>query len=143
MTNKDSQKFVDVGGLESEEYEPGEEVRREFDEAAQLGSAGHQQLIEKLSEHHATSPELSGGDIDAAWEDAAVGEESVGGENPTPDQDIVEELGKAVGLTYESNEPLNTNEKLEARDQHRWELDPASSAGYDERMRHEGEYEEK
>jgi hypothetical protein len=48
----------------------------------------------------------------------------------------------ALGLTYEDNEPLNTNEKLEARDLHRWELDPASSAGYEERMKREGEYEE-
>jgi Family of unknown function (DUF6335) len=72
-----------------------------------------------------------------------VGEESVGGENPTPDQDIVEEHGKAVGLTYEDNEPLHGSDKIEGRDQSRWELDPASSEGYEERMRREGEYEEK
>jgi hypothetical protein len=134
---------VDAGRLESEIVEPNEEVKREFDEAAQLGSAGKQQLIDKLREHHSTSPELSGGDVDAAWEDADVGEESVGGENPTPDQDIVEELGKAVGLTYQDNEPLHASEKIKARDQSRWELDPASSEGYEERMKREGEYEEK
>jgi len=98
-------------------------VPREFDEAAQLGSAGKQQLIDKLREHHSTSPELSGGDIDAAWEDADVGEESVGGENPTPDPNDVKELGKAVGRTYENNEPLHSREKIKARDQSRWELD--------------------
>jgi Family of unknown function (DUF6335) len=65
---------------------------------------------------HSTSPKLSGGDIDAAWEDADVGEESVGGENPTPDQDIVEELGKAVGVTYQDNEPLHASEKIKDRD---------------------------
>lgn len=86
---------------------------------------------------------LSGGDVDAAWEDADVGEESMGGENPTPDQDAVDELGKAVGIIYEDGELLHTTEKLEARDEHRWELDPASSEGFDERMKHEGEYEEK
>jgi len=99
--------------------------------------------MDKLREHHSTSPELLGGDIDAAWEDSDVGEESVGGENPTPDQDIVEELAKAAGLTYEDNEPLHTSEKMAARDQSRWELDPASSEGYEERMKREGEYEEK
>jgi Family of unknown function (DUF6335) len=134
---------VDPGKVESEIVEPNEEVQHEFDEAAELGSAGQQQLMDKLREHHSTSPELSGGDIDAAWEDAAVGEESVGGENPTPDQDIVEELGKAVGLTYEDNEPLHTREKIKARDRSRWELDPASSEGYEERMKREGEHEEK
>lgn len=88
-----------MGRVESEKFEPTEEMGNEFDEAAQLGSAG--QLIEKLREHHPTSSALSGGDVDAAWEDADVGEESVGGGHPTPDQDIVEEMGKAVGLTLQ------------------------------------------
>jgi hypothetical protein len=135
--------LIDAGAVESPEYEASREVRREFDEAAQLGSAGRPGLVDKLLDHHSTSPRLSGGDIDAAWEDADVGEESVGGGNPTPDQNVVEELGEAVGLTYEDNEPLHTTEKLDARDENRWELDPASSEGYEERMRHEGEYEEK
>lgn len=141
MAKKEREQFIDVGRVESEEYEPSEEVRNEFDEAAQLGSS--ELLIKKLQQHHSTSPALSGGDIDAAWEDADVGEEAVGGENPTPDQDIVEELGRAVGLIYEDGEPLHTTEKIESRDEHRWELDPASSEGFDQRMRHEGEYEEK
>jgi len=143
MAKKKQEQFIDLGRVESEKFEPTEEVKREFDDAAHLSSAGQEQLIEKLREHHSTSPALSGGDIDAAWEDADVGEESVGGGNPTPDQSVVEELGKAVGLTYEDNEPLHTTEKVEARDQHRWELDPASSEGFDERMKREGEYEEK
>src|SRR5438132_7876255 len=58
--------------------------------------SGHEMLERKLVEHHESSPVLSGGDIDAAWEDDSVGEESVGGGNPTPDQDVVEELGRAV-----------------------------------------------
>lgn len=140
---KQKEQFIDMGRVESEKFEPTEEVRNEFDEAAQLGSGGQKQLIEKLREHHSTSPELSGGDVDAAWDGADVGEESVGGENPTPDQDVVEELGKAVGLTYGDDEPLDTTEKLKARDEHRWELDPASSEGFDGRMKREGEYEEK
>jgi hypothetical protein len=135
--------YIDAGRMESEIVEPNEEVQREFGEAAQLGSAGQQQLTDKSREHHSISPELSGGDIDAAWEDADMGDESVRSENPTPDQDIVEEVGKAVGLNYEDNEPLHSSEKIKARDQSRWELDPASSEGFEERMKHEGEYEEK
>lgn len=81
----------------------------------------------------ARSPELTGGDVDAAWEYADVGEETVGGSNPTPDQDIVDDLGKAAGVTYQDNEPLDLGGKMEDRDRSRWELDPASSDDYQER----------
>lgn len=112
-----------------------EEVESDFD--AELDStesfadAGSAALAAKFREHTDTSPELSGGDIDAAWEDADVGEESVGGGNPTPDQSVVEELGEAMGLTYEDNEPLGSEEKLEKRDRDRWELAPASAEDFD------------
>ena len=140
MTRK-KEKFMDSGRVESEISEPSEEVKSEFFDASQLGSK--EQLIKKLREHHATSPVLSGGDVDAAWEDADVGEESVGGGNPTPDQNVVGELGEAMGVNYEDGEPLHTEEKLDDRDKHRWELNPASSEGFDGRMNREGEYEDK
>ncbi|HKC93485.1 MAG TPA: DUF6335 family protein [Nitrospira sp.] len=76
---------------------------------------------------------LTGGDVDAAWDQAAVGDETVGGSSPTPDQDIVDEIGKALGVTYAGGEPLRTTEKIERRDWKRWELNPASSADYVER----------
>ena len=44
-------------------------------------------------------------------------------------------IGAAVGLTYSDSEPLHTTEKLERRDEHRWELDPASAEDYEERRR--------
>ncbi|HJT19199.1 MAG TPA: DUF6335 family protein [Nitrospira sp.] len=77
------------------------------------------------------APELSGGDMDAAWDQADVGTETVGGSNPTPDQDIVEDVGRAVGVTYQDDEPLKFGEKVPQRDERRWELDPASSEDYD------------
>lgn len=76
---------------------------------------------------------VTGGDIDAAWDQADVGEETVGGTTPTPDQDIVDEIGRAVGIYYEDAEPLHTTEKVERRDEQRWELHPASSEDYSER----------
>ncbi|MEP7272546.1 MAG: DUF6335 family protein [Acidobacteriota bacterium] len=142
MARKKKEPFVDVGRAESEIFAPTEEVQNEFDQASQVNSGGQGQLLDKLIQHHSTSPALSGGDIDAAWEDSDVGEESVGGGNPTPDQSVVDELGEAVGLNYEDGEFLHTTEKVEARDQHRWELDPASSEGFEERMKNEGEFEE-
>lgn len=80
------------------------------------------------------SPVLTGGDIDAAWEQAAmVGDEAVGGTVATPDQDIVDEIGAAVGLEMDDRAFLRTNEILEERDDHRWDLDPMSSEDYEER----------
>ena len=78
---------------------------------------------------------LTGGDIDAAWDQAAVGDETVGGSSPTPDQDIVDEIGEALGVTYQEGEPLHTSEKIERRDAERWELNPASSEDFAERTR--------
>ena len=80
------------------------------------------------------NPVLTGGDIDAAWEQAATeGDEAVGGTAPTPDQDIVDEIGAAVGLEMDDQAFLRTNEILEQRDDRRWELDPTSSEDYQER----------
>lgn len=78
---------------------------------------------------------LSGGDVDATWSGTDDGEEAVGGSTPTPDQDVVDELGKAVGITYDDSEPLRFDDKVADRDVQRWELNPASSEGYQERLR--------
>jgi len=78
---------------------------------------------------------LYGGDVDAAQQQTDAGEETVGGSSPTPDQDVVEELGEAVGITYEDNEPLRFGDKLADRDAERWELNPVSSEDYQERLR--------
>ena len=67
--------------------------------------------------------------------EAGSGEEAVGGSVATPDQDIVENLGRAAGVTYEDNEELNPVEKVKKRDRKRWELNPSSSEDYQERLR--------
>ena len=73
------------------------------------------------------------GDVDAAWDEVNAGEETVGGSNPTPDQDVVDDLGRAVGVTYSDSEPLRPLEKEAQRDDKRWELDPASAEDFQER----------
>jgi len=79
-------------------------------------------------------PILTGGDIDANYEQAAVvGDEAVGGTVATPDQDIVEELAAAVGVEIHDQTPLAVNDMLEQRDDRRWELDPKSSEDYQNR----------
>lgn len=77
---------------------------------------------------------LSGGDLDASWDGTDDGEEAVGGSTPTPDQDVVDELGKAVGIIFDDAEPLRFGDKVADRDAQRWELNPASSEEYQERV---------
>ncbi len=99
-------------------------------------SAGSRKLAERLREHTDTDPTLSGGDIDARWEDAdSSGEEAVAGSAATPGQDVVDEIGQAVGVTYQDEEELKLGEKERSRDKKRWELDPASSDDYQDRTR--------
>ncbi len=106
-----------------------EEERDRNDRTVEIGG---ERMAQKLRDHPETSPILSGGDVDAAWEDSDdVGEEAVGGGNPTPDQSVVEELGEAMGITFQDNEPLDFTEKLEKRDRDRWELDPASAEDFE------------
>ena len=99
---------------------------------------GREQLTDLLDQPPGTL-ELFGGDVDAALDRADIGEEAVGGSNPTPDQDIVDEIGDGAGVTYDESEPLNMSGKLEGRDANRWELDPRSSEEYQERVRSEEE----
>ena len=47
--------------------------------------------------------------MDADWEHADIGTETPGGDNPTPDQSVVEEIGEAVGRTLSDLEPLHTS----------------------------------
>lgn len=103
------------------------EVQEDFEERQNM-STDSDSLEEELVENTHQSPKLSGGDVDAAWNYSdQSGEESVGASVPTPDQDVVDELGEAFGITYDDDEELDTEEKLGERDLHRWELNPASA----------------
>ncbi len=89
---------------------------------------GRDEIREQLELNTAASPRLTAGDVDAKWQDAyAVGDEAPGGDNMTPDQDIVDDIGRALGVEYADDEELKGADKLEERDRNRWELDPASS----------------
>jgi hypothetical protein len=76
---------------------------------------GRAEMRQARREHTETSPALTGGD------------------NPTPDQDIVDEIGRSLGVEYQDNEELKSADKIAERDKHRWELDPASSDDYRDR----------
>lgn len=104
-----------------------EELMEDFIERQQLVNDSNG-LTDLLEEHHSQSPELTAGDVDARWDQAnMVGDEAVGGSVQTPDKDVVDEIGAAVGLVYDDDEPLHTLDKLQERDRDRWELNPASA----------------
>ncbi|GFE71382.1 DUF6335 family protein [Chroococcus sp. FPU101] len=102
---------------------------------------GGRTMHQRDSEFNEADAILTGGDIDANYEQAnAVGDEAVGGTVATPDQDIVDELGEAVGLNMADGEWLHTDEILTLRDDRRWELEPKSSEDYEERRSDEELY---
>jgi hypothetical protein len=95
---------------------------------------GRAEVAESRLDHKGMSPAITGGDVDVDIEDAYfTGDEAPGGDNPTPDQDIVDDIGKALGVEYQDNEELKAVDKVVERDRKRWELDPASSEDYKDR----------
>ena len=87
-------------------------------------------LAQRLRNNTAASPRDAGGDLDAAWEDVNdSGSETVAGDNPTPDQSLVEENALAIGVSYEDNEELEFIDKIEKRDRDRFELEEGSKVG--------------
>jgi hypothetical protein len=89
-------------------------------------------LAQRLRNNTAASPRDAGGDLDADWEDVNdTGSETVAGDNPTPDQSLVEENASAIGVSYEDNEELEFIDKIEKRDRDRYELDESSKTSED------------
>ncbi len=95
---------------------------------------GRAEIAESREDHATMTPSITGGDVDASVEDAYfTGDEAPGGDNTTPDQDIVDDIGKALGVEYQDSEELRGSDKVADRDKHRWELDPASAEDYRDR----------
>ncbi len=89
-------------------------------------------LAQRLRNNTASSPVDAGGDLDAAWEEVdQSGSETFAGDNPTPDQSMVEENARAVGVSFEDNEELDFLDKISRRDRKRFELDPRSKTNDD------------
>ena len=100
---------------------------------ASAAATGRAEMKEKLRKHTSTGPALTSGDLDADWESAeSVGDEAPGGDNPTPDQDVVDDIGRALGVEYEDDEELQGGAEIKERDRHRWELDPASKDDFED-----------
>ena len=73
----------------------------DLDRTPSAARSGRQGMRDARMHHNEVSPEITGGDVDASWEDAySTGDEAPGGDNPTPDQDRVDDIGKALGVQY-------------------------------------------
>jgi hypothetical protein len=122
--------------LREEELVPTPPSSLDLDRSASAVRSGRKELQKHLAEHTETGPAMTGGDVDADWESAnSTGDEAPGGDNPTPDQDRVDDIGKSLGVQYQDNEELRSSDKIVKRDKKRWELDPASSEDYRDRTK--------
>lgn len=94
-------------------------------------------LPEEMARHHETSPVLSGGDLDADWIGAeGSGEEAVGGSVATPDQDVVDEIGRALGVEQSPDAQVRSSgEILRERARNRWEIERAAAEEEERRER--------
>jgi hypothetical protein len=81
------------------------------------------EIEEEQRQYTQSSPRLTAGDLDADWRRAdSVGEEAPGGTVATPDQNVVDEIGDALGVPRAPDEEFRTStEILEGRDRHRAE----------------------
>jgi hypothetical protein len=111
-------------------YEPGVSGSEAMikDDLAEIG----RRLVEReFEKYHSVGQELTAGDVDARWQEAEdSGAETPGGHVTTPDQDNVDEIGRAVGMEFQDNQELCAPEEvLSRRDRRRWEMDKRSADG--------------
>ena len=113
-------------------------LRDDIEPPAVDTTAAATKLAHRLRNDTLADPTITAGDLDAQWEGAQFsGDESAVSSMTTPDNNVVGDIGAAMGVTYQDSEELKFGEKERSRDHKRWELDPASSDDYQERIRDE------
>jgi uncharacterized protein DUF6335 len=118
---------IDEATRRYEPHAPGSEAMIK-DDLAEIG----RRLVEReFEKYHSVGQELTAGDADARWQEAEdSGAETPGGHVTTPDQDNVDEIGRAVGMEFQDNQELCApDEVLSRRDRRRWEMDKRSADG--------------
>jgi hypothetical protein len=130
MTKKPAEGFEYLSN--NPDYVPNPEIEEFMEEEILRAPKDPEQLAHRLRNNTAASPRDAGGDLDASWEDVnESGSETVAGDNPTPDQSMVEENAQALGVSFEDNEELEFIDKIERRDRDRFELDQRSKTDED------------
>ena len=141
---KDPRNFNALNSSDAQwERQPEEELLEEFntrEDADPIFSGlcdrdtGMGRTLSKLKTIALSGSDVTGGDLDDNWYQAeVVGEEAVGGQTPTPDQNVTEQLLQAMGISAVDGELVQVKEKLERRDRLRWELEPESAEDYQQR----------
>lgn len=94
-------------------------------------------LADEMAAHPETGPVLSAGDLDADWMRAHdSGDEAVGGSTATPDQDVVDEIGRALGVPQGPEAEVRTSDEiLHDRDRLRWHLEREAADSEEGRAR--------
>ena len=114
------------------EFVPDPDIEEFMEEEIAHAPKDPELLAQRLHNNTAASPSDAGGDLDAAWEDVnASGSETFAGDSPTPDQSMVEENARAIGVSFEDNEELDFLDKIARRDRNRYELEEQSKASDD------------
>jgi len=109
------------------EFVPDPEIEELMEDEIAHAPKDPELLVHRLQNNTAASPQDAGGDLDAAWEDVnESGSETFAGDSPTPDQSMVEENARAMGVSFEDNEELDFLNKIERRDRDRFELEEQS-----------------
>jgi Family of unknown function (DUF6335) len=127
MPNKRAEDFEYLAN--DPNYVPDPEIEEFMELEISQAPKDPEMLAHRLRNNTAASPRDAGGDLDASWEDVnESGSETVAGDNPTPDQSLVEENALAMGVSYEDNEELEFIDKIERRDRDRFELEEGSKA---------------
>jgi Family of unknown function (DUF6335) len=111
-------------------YEPGA-LDSETVVTDNLAEIGRRLVEREFEKYYSVGPGLTTGDMGARWQEAEdSGAETPGGHVATPDQDNVDEIGRAVGMEFQDNQELRTPEEiLLRRDRRRWEMDKRSADG--------------
>ena len=79
-----------------------------MDRHGSAARTGRAEMAETPRDHGGMSADITGRRRRRRMSEDAYfsGDEAPGGDNPTPDQDIVDDIGKALGVEYQDNEEL-------------------------------------
>ena len=93
-----------------------------MDRKGTAARSGRAEVAQSLKQHKGMGATITGGDVDVDVADAYfTGDEAPGGDNPTPDQNDVDDIGQAIGVKYNDNQELKGGEEVAERDKHRWD----------------------
>jgi hypothetical protein len=78
-------------------------------------------------------PGIEADRLGSGYDPRQLGDETGDASSPRPDENVADEIGGEVGVSYEYEEELHTVDKVAHRDRDRWELNPASSEDFVDR----------